>query len=110
MKAVRNYIETHDLTPRGVKIGPEDIREGLVAILSVFIADPQFQGQTKDRLNNAEVQAFVDGAVRPALEQWLNSNTRWPSRSSRASSPPAARARRAAPRRSRSRARAPRTG
>ncbi|MEZ6014311.1 MAG: DNA topoisomerase IV subunit B [Planctomycetota bacterium] len=75
MKAVRNYIETHDLTPRGVKIGPEDIREGLVAILSVFIADPQFQGQTKDRLNNSEVQAFVDGAVRPALEQWLNSNT-----------------------------------
>jgi len=75
MKAIRNYIETHDLTPRGVKIGPEDIREGLVAILSVFIADPQFQGQTKDRLNNSEVQAFVDGAVRPALEQWLNSNT-----------------------------------
>lgn len=74
MKAVRNYIETHDLTPRGVKIGPEDIREGMVAILSVFIADPQFQGQTKDRLNNAEVQTFVDGAVRPALEQWLNSN------------------------------------
>jgi DNA gyrase/topoisomerase IV subunit B len=75
MKAVRNYIETHDLTPRGVKIGPEDIREGLVAILSVFTPDPQFQGQTKDRLNNAEVQTFVDGAVRPALEQWLNSNT-----------------------------------
>jgi len=75
MKAVRNYVETHDLTPRGVKIGPEDIREGLVAILSVFIADPQFQGQTKDRLNNAEAQTFVDGAVRPALEQWLNSNT-----------------------------------
>jgi len=75
MKAVRNYIETHDLTPRGVKIGPEDIREGLVAILSVFIPDPQFQGQTKERLNNGDVQAFVDGAVRPALEQWLNSNT-----------------------------------
>ncbi|MEZ5964060.1 MAG: DNA topoisomerase IV subunit B [Planctomycetota bacterium] len=75
MRAVRNYIETHDLMPRGVKIGPEDIREGLVAILSVFVADPQFQGQTKDRLNNAEVQPFVDGAVRPALEQWLNSNT-----------------------------------
>ncbi|MEM7626854.1 MAG: DNA topoisomerase IV subunit B [Planctomycetota bacterium] len=73
-KAVRNYIETHKLTPRGVKITHEDIREGLVAILSVFIADPQFQGQTKDRLNNPEVQAVVDGALRPALEQWLNSN------------------------------------
>ena len=74
MKAVRNYIETHSLTPRGVKITPEDIREGLVAILSVFIPDPQFQGQTKDRLNNPEVQSIVEGALRPALEQWLNQN------------------------------------
>ncbi|MGD2017325.1 MAG: DNA topoisomerase IV subunit B [Planctomycetota bacterium] len=74
-KAVRNYIETHKLTPRGVKITHEDIREGIVGILSVFIADPQFQGQTKDRLNNPEVQALVDGALRPALEQWLNSNS-----------------------------------
>ncbi|MEO1237522.1 MAG: DNA topoisomerase IV subunit B, partial [Planctomycetota bacterium] len=73
-KAVRNYIETHKLTPRGVKITHEDIREGLVALLSVFIADPQFQGQTKDRLNNPEVQSVVDGVLRPALEQWLNSN------------------------------------
>ena len=74
-KAVRNYLETHKLTPRGVKIGPDDIREGLIAVLSVFIADPQFQGQTKDRLNNPELQSAVDAAVRPALEQWLNSNS-----------------------------------
>ncbi|MEM9420081.1 MAG: DNA topoisomerase IV subunit B, partial [Planctomycetota bacterium] len=74
-KAVRNYIDTHKLTPRGVKITHDDIREGLVGILSVFIADPQFQGQTKDRLNNPEVQAVVDGALRPALEQWLNNNS-----------------------------------
>ncbi|HAC89593.1 MAG TPA: DNA topoisomerase IV subunit B, partial [Planctomycetaceae bacterium] len=47
-KAVRNFIETHNLTPRGVKFSPEDIREGLVAIVSVFVAEPQFQGQTKD--------------------------------------------------------------
>ena len=73
-KAVRNYFETHSLAPRGVKISHEDIREGLVAIASVFIGDPQFQGQTKDRLNNPEIQAAVDSAVRPALEQWLNSN------------------------------------
>lgn len=73
-KAVRNYIETHNLTPRGVKLTHEDIREGLIGILSVFIPDPQFQGQTKDRLNNPEVQSFVDGAVRPALEHWLNHN------------------------------------
>jgi DNA gyrase subunit B len=73
-KAVRNYIDTHKLTPRGVTLTAEDIREGLTGLLSVFIAEPQFQGQTKDRLNNPEVQAVVDAAVRPALEQWLNSN------------------------------------
>jgi DNA topoisomerase IV B subunit len=74
VKAVRNYIETHNLTPRGVTLAAEDIREGIAGILSVFVAEPQFQGQTKDRLNNPEVQSAVDGAVRPALEQWLNSN------------------------------------
>ncbi|QDV61238.1 DNA gyrase/topoisomerase IV subunit B [Crateriforma conspicua] len=73
-KAVRNYIDTHNLTPRGVKISPEDIREGLVAIVSVFISEPQFQGQTKDRLNNPEVQAAVEGVVRPSAEQWMNNN------------------------------------
>jgi DNA gyrase/topoisomerase IV subunit B len=73
-KAVRNYFETHDLIPRGVKISHEDIREGLLCILSIFVGDPQFQGQTKERLNNVEIQAFVDGAVRSALEQWMNSN------------------------------------
>lgn len=73
-KAVRNYIDTHSLTPRGVKFSHEDIREGLVAIVSIFIAEPQFQGQTKDRLNNAEVQSVVEGAVRPMLEQWMNNN------------------------------------
>jgi DNA gyrase/topoisomerase IV subunit B len=73
-KAVRNYIELHNLTPRGVKIGHEDIREGLVAILSMFVAEPQFQGQTKDRLNNPEAQSLVEGIVRPAMEQWMNEN------------------------------------
>lgn len=73
-KAVRNYLDTHSLTPRGVKISHEDIREGMVAIVSIFIAEPQFQGQTKDRLNNPEVQSAVEAAVRPALEQWMNNN------------------------------------
>ena len=73
-KAIRNYIDTHNLTPRGVTLTAEDIREGWAAVLSVFVAEPQFQGQTKDRLNNPEVQSVVDGMVRPVLEQWLNSN------------------------------------
>ncbi len=74
VKAVRNYIETHDLTPKGVTIAAEDVREGLVGVLSAFVRDPQFQGQTKDRLNNPEATAAVDGMVRPALEHWLNHN------------------------------------
>ena len=73
-KAVRNYIETHNLSPKGVTLTAEDIREGLTGVLSVFIQEPQFQGQTKDRLNNPEVQSAVDGLVRPALEHWLNHN------------------------------------
>ncbi|MBL8141060.1 MAG: type IIA DNA topoisomerase subunit B [Acidobacteria bacterium] len=73
-KAIRNYIETHNLTPKGVTLTADDLREGLTGVLSVFIAEPQFQGQTKDRLNNPEVQSAVDGLVRPALEHWLNHN------------------------------------
>lgn len=74
VKAVRNYVDTHGLAPRGLSVTAEDIREGLVGIVSVFLADPQFQGQTKDRLNNPELQSIVDGFVRPALEQWLHVN------------------------------------
>jgi DNA gyrase subunit B/topoisomerase-4 subunit B len=73
-KAVRNFIETHNLSPKGVTLTAEDIREGMVGVLSVFIQEPQFQGQTKDRLNNPELLSAVDGAVRPALEHWLNNN------------------------------------
>lgn len=73
-KAVRNYFEMHNLIPRGVKIAPDDIREGLIGILSLFVAEPQFQGQTKDRLNNPEVQSSIDSVVRPAVEQWMNNN------------------------------------
>jgi DNA gyrase subunit B len=73
-KAVRNFIDTHNLSPKGVTITAEDIREGLIAVLSVFVQEPQFQGPTKDRLNNAEMMSAVDSALRPALEHWLNTN------------------------------------
>jgi DNA gyrase subunit B/topoisomerase-4 subunit B len=73
-KAVRNYIDTHNLAPKGVTLTTDDIREGLTGVLSLFIEEPQFQGQTKDRLNNPEVLSAVDSAVRPALEHWLNHN------------------------------------
>ncbi len=73
-KAVRNFIETHNLSPKGVSVAAEDIREGLAGILSIFVEEPQFQGQTKDRLNNPELVSAVDGLVRPTLEHWLNHN------------------------------------
>jgi DNA gyrase subunit B/topoisomerase-4 subunit B len=73
-KAMRNFIDTHNLSPKGVTLSAEDIREGLVGVLSLFIQEPQFQGQTKDRLNNPEVSATVDSMARPALEHWLNEN------------------------------------
>jgi DNA gyrase subunit B len=73
-KAVRNFIDTHNLSPKGVTLTAEDIREGLTCVLSVFVQEPQFQGQTKDRLNNPELVSAIDGLVRPGLEHWLNHN------------------------------------
>ncbi|MFM7151285.1 MAG: toprim domain-containing protein, partial [Gemmataceae bacterium] len=73
-KAVRNYIVTHDVKVKGLEITSEDIREGIVAIISVFVREPMFQGQTKDRLNNPELTAPVDNFVRSGLEAWLNAN------------------------------------
>lgn len=73
-RTLKGYIEARDLTPRGVSFTPDDMREGLTATVNLFIREPQFQGQTKDKLNNPEVRGFVSGAVRPALELWLNQN------------------------------------
>jgi DNA gyrase subunit B len=74
VKAIRNTMQTKKIEPKGVTISAEDIREGIAAMLSVYVAEPQFQGQTKDRLNNSEVAGQVEGAVRNALEQWLLHN------------------------------------
>ena len=73
-KAIRSHMEAQKLTPKGVKITAEDIREGLVALVSVYVEEPQFQGQTKDRLNNPEVTAQMESSVRTAFEQWLLNN------------------------------------
>ncbi len=74
VKAVRNFMATHEIKTKGLDITAEDIREGVVAVLSVFVREPQFQGQTKERLNNEGIDAAVDNFVRPALEAWLNAN------------------------------------
>ena len=92
-KAVRNYIDTHNLSPKGVTLTAEDIREGLTGVFSLFIEEPQFQGQTKDRLNNPELTSAIDSAVRPALEHWLNHNRTRRRSDRRAHHPRGARAR-----------------
>jgi len=73
-KAVRNYLSVQNLTPKGLTIAAEDAREGLVAVLSIYIQEPQFQGQTKGRLNNPEVTAPIDTFLRTALENHLLQN------------------------------------
>ena len=76
-KAINGYTETHaevKKATKGLKITAEDIREGVVAVLSVFVREPMFQGQTKEKLNNPELEAAIDNFVRPALESWLNNN------------------------------------
>lgn len=73
-KAVRNYIDTHDLGQKKLELTADDIREGLYSIVNVFMVDPQFQGQTKERLNNPEARGMVSGALRIAVEQWLNAH------------------------------------
>lgn len=74
VKAIRNYIATHDVKIKGLEITADDIREGVIGVLSVFVREPQFEGQTKGRLNNPEMNAPVDAFVRSGLEAWLNAN------------------------------------
>ncbi|MEM1009236.1 MAG: ATP-binding protein, partial [Myxococcota bacterium] len=75
VKSIRQYIQMHKLQPKGLSLTPDDIREGWVCLVSVYLAEPQFQGQTKDRLNNPEVQPVVEQAIHAAFELWLNQHS-----------------------------------
>ncbi len=72
--AVRAYMDTHSLVPRSLDVSADDIREGLVAIVNMFMVEPQFQGQTKEKLNNPSARNLVAGPLRLHLEQYLNSH------------------------------------
>jgi DNA gyrase subunit B/topoisomerase-4 subunit B len=72
--AVLRFMDAHDLVKKGTEVKGEDVREGLTAVLSVFVREPQFQGQTKGRLNNPEVKGLVESLVRPRLEDFLFKN------------------------------------
>ncbi|RCX26166.1 DNA topoisomerase IV subunit B [Thioalbus denitrificans] len=74
-EALREFCEFRNLLPRGLKLAPEDVWDSVSYILSVKLADPQFSGQTKERLSSRECAAFVSGVVRDAFSLWLNQHT-----------------------------------
>ena len=75
LEAMREYCEIRNLLPRGVKLGPEDIWNQCSYVLSAKLADPQFSGQTKERLSSREATAFVSGVAKDAFSLWLNQHT-----------------------------------
>ena len=74
-EAVREFCEFRNLLPRGVKLTPDDVWSKVSYVLSVKMADPQFSGQTKERLSSRECAPFVSGVVKDAFSLWLNQNT-----------------------------------
>ena len=71
-EAMREFCEFRSLLPRGIKIAAEDVWEHCSYVLSVKLEDPQFSGQTKERLSSRECAAFVTGVVKDSFSQWLN--------------------------------------
>ena len=74
--AIREFCEFRDLIPRGVKLTPEDVWHTCTYILSVRIKDPQFSGQTKDRLSSRETASFVQSISKDAFSLWLNQHVK----------------------------------
>jgi len=74
VEAIREFCELHNLLPRGVRLAPDDIWDRIAYILSVKMNDPQFSGQTKERLSSRACATFVSGVVKDAFSLWLNQN------------------------------------
>lgn len=75
LESMREFCEFRNLLPRGVKLTPEDIWERCSYVLSTKMQDPQFAGQTKERLSSRQASAFVSGVVKDAFSLWLNQHT-----------------------------------
>ncbi|MEC9407938.1 MAG: DNA topoisomerase IV subunit B [Pseudomonadota bacterium] len=71
-EAMREFCEFRNLLPRGLRITPDDVWNGCGYVISVKMQDPQFAGQTKERLSSRECAAFVSGVVKDAFSLWLN--------------------------------------
>lgn len=70
--AIREFCDFRNLLPRGVQLAPEDVWDGLNFVLSTKLEDPQFSGQTKERLSSRESAAFVSGVIKDGFALWLN--------------------------------------
>jgi len=70
--ALREFCDFRNLLPRGVSVAPEDVWDGLNFVLSAKLEDPQFSGQTKERLSSRESAAFVTGVIKDSFALWLN--------------------------------------
>ncbi len=75
LEATREFCEFRKLLPRGVKLAPDDIWDKCCFVLSAKLRDPQFSGQTKERLSSREAAAFISGVVKDAFSLWLNQHT-----------------------------------
>ena len=75
LDALRDFCEFRNLLPRGVKLAPEDIWERISFVLSMKMQEPQFSGQTKERLSSRTAAGFVAGVVKDAFSLWLNANS-----------------------------------
>ncbi|WP_374320330.1 DNA topoisomerase IV subunit B [Aquabacterium sp.] len=76
-QAVKGFIEMHALTPKGVKLMPDDVFSRASFVLSAKVLDPQFQGQTKERLNSRDALRLVSAFVKPAMELWLSQHVEY---------------------------------
>lgn len=74
IEALREFCELHKLLPRNIKLSAEDLWDSCCYVLSVKIREPQFAGQTKERLTSRQCAAFVSGVVKDAFSLWLNQN------------------------------------
>ncbi len=70
--ALREFCDFRNLLPRGVKLAPEDVWDRVAFVLSLKMTDPQFSGQTKERLSSRQAAGFIEGAAHDAFSLWLN--------------------------------------
>ncbi len=73
-ESIREFCDFRNLLPRGIKLTPDDVWADLSYVVSVRIQDPQFSGQTKDRLSSREASVFVQGIIKDTFSLWLNQN------------------------------------